>query len=222
MVKRIVCLFVFLSCGQCFAFDLSFDAKGQDLSVKLANISYPNEMLAKELKSGLPSTIDILLVLSDSSGEIGVELIQYGIVYDLWDENFSVHTVQGGKETVVSVDSLEELLGQLRSPIVKNAFNVTGSLTRERYWVSAKVTLNAISKERIDRIKSWIERNRMVRSGIGQVGGASGISTSVTKSRGGPTFRKLFDRILEKYMENDESALWRSETEKKRVVIHGS
>ncbi|MFT4929461.1 MAG: hypothetical protein ACI8WB_005594 [Phenylobacterium sp.] len=213
--------------------------KGQ-LAVTVKSIPYPAQLDA-ELDSGLPNTINVLLWLSDDSNDNGrlVATVDYQVTYDLWDEVYLVNiTTHAGGVTRHVVKTKTELLRRLSHITLTQVVDLNTLVSATNTSLSTQVIVNPVDGERIKKIHAWIANskgfthepqdkrqstsltNTVANSNrIAPVSGGVGASVTVTRS-GGPRFQKLFDKILEQYMQTDEvPALWRSERVSQRLEL---
>jgi hypothetical protein len=76
-----------------------------DLKISTSNIDYPEGVLNRELKSGLPNTIDFLIRLSQNGTQITQQVKRFSVVYDLWDEFYLIQEIGSEKNADVRIDS---------------------------------------------------------------------------------------------------------------------
>ncbi len=194
------------------AFQLEVMKKESGFFFALNDIEYSEALFKSEMNSGLPNDIELVLILNDRLGTVGFQKVRYRVTYDLWDENYLCERLLAGVTTRSTISNYHDLLAELSNLQIPNAFSQDLFVGGESYFLMAQVTLNSISEKRIERIKNWVSSNRISHSREVSSSGASLSGGANIRGSGGPTFKKLFDRILEKYMSDDKtSAQWRSE-----------
>lgn len=214
------------------ATELSVKLDSQALSVIVNDIDYPESLVAKELKSGLPNDINILINIRQGNTVIFATTVNYSITYDLWDEVFVIRSVKGEQPPTIERIEQQEIERFIQS------FHLTSEKAHDllktnlSYHLQMRVLANPVNTERINKIKAWIASSQghkvdeeannkalivanTTPAARGGQAPATGISQSTNLNTIGsarPRFQKLFDQILEQYITEDEiPALWSSE-----------
>ncbi|MCJ8268921.1 MAG: hypothetical protein MJK04_05900, partial [Psychrosphaera sp.] len=175
----------------------------------------------KELDSGLPNTISLILSLSENNQPRHALTVNIQVLYDLWDEVYIVKQLSSdgvfNKRVFKTKIALVTWLGKMEQRVIA----VDQLKPNARHQINARVIVNPVKTERIKKIQAWIassngftHRENRQRSNSSYVGSrssrASGVSSSGVAASG-PRFQKLFDQILEQYMNTEQiPALWRS------------
>lgn len=217
--------------------ELNVRIKDTELSLSVSDINYPEHLLEKELKSGLPNDISLLVAINQDGKKVFVTRLNYQITYDLWDEIYQVRTtsstIKSATQAAKPHHELVTLITQIR---LSSKDAVRHLQTDAKYQVTAQVLVNPVKKERIDKIRNWIaesqgyvpvpEEQQGTRyaersASAPQRSAPQGANAAaiINPGAGGdrvaanrPRFQKLFDQILEQYMDEDEvPALWHSE-----------
>lgn len=217
----------------------------QHLKVVASSINYPERIKTKELKSGLPNNISLLVSINWQNNKIFVNRINYQITYDLWDEIYRVQVSDDKQiKSTKSFESNLELLDFISHFELVSKEVVSALVAGQEYQISGQVLVNPVQAERIDKIRTWIansqghsldpqmQKNTLftVTSNPGsQRDGNAGPNASNIINQGAglervgsarPRFQKLFDKILEQYMDDGEvPALWHSPVVKKNIRL---
>lgn len=211
---------------QAQAIEVSSATLNGQLSVTLSKIDYPAQFINKELDSGLPNTISLILSLHKNNQQLHALTVNIQVLYDLWDEVYIVKQLSTdgvfNKRVFKTKKALVNWLGKIEQRLIA----VDQLKSNHSHQINVRVIVNPVKTERIKKIQAWIASSNgfthrenkpqnntsYVGSRSSRVGGVS--ATGVAAS--GPRFQKLFDQILEQYMNTEEiPALWRS----KQVVI---
>ncbi|NQZ12603.1 MAG: hypothetical protein HRT35_36085 [Algicola sp.] len=206
---------------QAQAIELSSKNLNGQLSVTLSEIDYPAQFIDKELDSGLPNTINLLISLNENKQPLHTLTVNIQVLYDLWDEVYIVKQLSSdgvfNKKIFKTKKALVTWLGKIEQRIIA----VDKLKPNAAHQINAQVIVNPVKTERIKKIQAWIassngftHRENRQRSNSSYVGSrsnrASGVSSSGVAASG-PRFQKLFDQILEQYMNTEQiPALWRS------------
>ena len=217
--------------------DLLPRIKNDVMYLSVNNIQYPKNIIEQDINSGLPNNISLIISLTRNRQQRFLTSVNYQITYDLWDEIYNVNISHAGGVQKVSFETSTLLVG-----FINNLTFTSGNILKEIdstevHQLKAMVLVNPVKTERIKKIRAWIatsqgytyepdsdENNILVTSNktpgmsSGQVTGKEGKRVLKRKagladpSIGRPRFQKLFDQILDQYMDPDEiPALWRSE-----------
>jgi hypothetical protein len=130
-----------------------------------------------------------------------------------------------GYQQDIQIKTLQALKDKLNRLNIGPLLNTAELTDNQRYQIKAQVIVNPVKSERIKKIQNWLATSKgftpnsettkhstsLMRDTVNTIDGektplASGVRSS------GPRFKKLFDQILEQYMDSDEiPALWRSQ-----------
>jgi len=207
------------------------------LHISVDNIKYPKNIIEQDINSGLPNNISLIISLTKNGKQHFFTSVNYQITYDLWDEIYNVDISHANRIQKISFEN-SALLVEFITHLIFISEDILKEInTTEEYQLKAMVLVNPVKTERIKKIRAWIatsqgytyesdsdEKNIVVTSNksplmsSGQVTANEGkrvLKRKITladASLGRPRFQKLFDQILDQYMDPDEiPALWRSE-----------
>ncbi|PCK07393.1 MAG: hypothetical protein COA42_14555 [Alteromonadaceae bacterium] len=224
----------------CGAWEMNLEQEGGQAYLQLDDLPYPLTELEKQLDSGLPNDIEISVHISNNSKRLLVYRLSYSVIYDLWEEHYTLVTNQapsfGGSpraatEVFKGKKALVNHLKQCRIDIPKDVDNLIAS---GGYTFESQVFVNPIKSKRVKKIQKWVEnsfnKNRVridssirintaaINSGPGSTTGLSKSIDTVSSRSRGPRFKKLFDQILDQYATSDvPAAQWRSEVMRMKV-----
>ena len=214
----------------------------QDIRDKLAgeirSYEVPKNIFTKEIDSGLPNVFHIYLVFENRENIIGVETMEYSVTYDLWDEKYIVQIGNSIEKKTVTVGEKSGLFKLMSSVPDKSVVSIISGLSKGELLVKLRIAYNPVSKEKIEKIKSWVdgqETRSDINRGVIQDPAVRGdaetgevsvnintnvnVNVGIQVSSNGPRFRGLFDRILEQRIEETQSlAQWVGKT--KTIVIN--
>lgn len=212
----------------CAAIELSADVFEQQIKMQVTNINYPEQVLVKQLNSGLTNNISTLLSLQQDNKTVFATKINYKITYDLWDEVYQlVITNSFGEPVSKVIDNKEQLLIMLNQLDFSSHEAFMQLQPQKRYQVKVQILVNPVASERINKIRAWIATSQgysldpeqsqhnkaapVTQKFIGNLG-ANDQGISVIRSSARPRFQKLFDQLLEQHLASaDTPALWRSD-----------
>lgn len=212
----------------CIAIELSTDISEQKIKMQVSNINYPEEILAKQLNSGLPNNISALFSLQQANETVFVAKINYQITYDLWDEVYQLVISNSFDEPVSKVINSKALLMSMLNQINFTSHEAFMQLQpKKHYEVKVKILVNPVASERINKIRAWIatsqgysvdpeksQLNKPAPVSRGSINnqGINDPSIHFTTSSARPRFQKLFDQLLEQHIAaTDTPALWQSD-----------
>jgi hypothetical protein len=209
------------------------------LKISASNINYPQDILNIELKSGLPNTIDLLIILSQDGTPVVQKIKRFSVTYDLWDEFYLIQELGKDKRNDIHVDNDKALKNALSSfdiimPYSPELFN-----SKVPIVVTAQIFFNPVHSQKIKKIQNWIRTSKgfnrveddsdsppqpnqraFTKSSLGRTNQRAIISETEIGSlnqpnaasiSSGPRFEKLFDKILEQHLsESSIAAQWRS------------
>ena len=239
-IKRIFIHWFIILSGAIPAFltqgiEISANISDGQLRAKVSDINYPTSLLEKELTSGLPNDISLLISLYQQDNKRFSASVNYQITYDLWDEIYTVHiTGSNGLNTTIAVESKDKIIAYINEIVLPVGFEINNINTDASVQFKAQVLVNPVKTERIKKIKAWIATSQgytpdleqdTVKLAVVPLNSASGnslplvnpsnkprITSADNVNSARPRFQKLFDQILEQYMISDEvPALWRSD-----------
>ena len=218
----------FVSGSICSAIELSTHITKQEVTIYVRDINYPEQMLQKQLNSGLPNNISMLLSLKQSDNIISMEKYNYKITYDLWDEVYLVVKSSSNNQPPSKVISNEiALMGMLNQLSVSSREFYLQLQPKKQYQVTLQVLVNPVTTQRINKIRTWIansqghtldlEQSQQNKSppetGHPMTSQIANRQNKVSSTRSGrPRFQKLFDQLLEQHLASVQMpALWRSD-----------
>ena len=213
------------------AAELSVSVSEPSLTLAVNNIEYPKDLLEKELKSGLPNDINLIVSIEQQGKPIYGTTVNYKITYDLWDEIYQVR-IQGAEHVLTECRVAQNDITEFMTSFTitsKEAFQLLG--LEQSYLAQVRILVNPVKTERINKIKTWIansqghtvdseaNNNSLLVANTTPVSQHQSSQSAVNRPTFTPTvgsarprFQKLFDQILEQYIREDEiPALWSSE-----------
>ena len=141
----------------CAAIELSADVSQQLITVQVKDISYPKQVLVKQLNSGLTNNISALLSLQQDNKTVFATKINYKITYDLWDEVYQlVITNSFGEPVSKVIDNKEQLLIMLNQLDFSSHEAFMQLRPQKRYQLKVQILVNPVASERINKIRAWI------------------------------------------------------------------
>jgi len=189
-VKHILPLALLLLAGTlpAAAAELVAVAEGNSVGAQLRGVRLP-ESLRKDLVIGLTNRMLIRMTLAAEGRTISQSVINLGIKYDLWEENFQMTTAVNDRElpvrTLAKIEDVLVLLADLPLNAVAPSSDLQAGGT---YTLLAEVLFDPIDRERMENIRRWVARNSALPAGGVQTA-AGGSSPSAT----------LFNAIFEQY-----------------------
>ena len=134
--------------------------RGEDLTVTATITKLFDSSAFNALSSGFLTTVEIQLWVypRESTEPIAYSRIKRSVVYDMWDEIFTVKTCDTCKP--VKVKSPAEALKLLASlddePVAKLADIPTGD--DSVYYLAIRADLNPVSKETMAEVRRWLSQ----------------------------------------------------------------
>jgi len=130
--------------------------EGGELRVTFGFGDVCSKKVKEKLKSGLPTRLVVqVAVENEKKKPVAFWARTARVVYDLWEENFSVTMEDpGGRQTtrVATVDELIRVLCALRNT------KVADGLPPGSYRIAARIEANPVSDEMVRNIQRWIAR----------------------------------------------------------------
>lgn len=207
------------------------------LSVKVANIQYPKAILMREMKSGLPNVLDMMVRLTGSDGLETSDQVRYIITYDLWDEHYLVTAFKLDSQQRKTIETDANLLHWLSSVRLNGLDTEQVLRNKGELKLSFQTFFNPVQSDRINKIQNWIRTSKGYDVSVKDASDDAITSTQAASKHAnlaskhtnlasasnhtsgrrapvssGPRFQKLFDKILEDHMNQDAvAAQWKSE-----------
>lgn len=218
------------------AIELSVLKETHQLSLKITDINYPNELLNKELNSGLKSHFHSIISFEKEDEVLTRCAYSLNVTYDLWDEYYRIEKVDNhGSAAILRITNIQEVYRILKNLEIKcplSAIQTTNNLR-----IKAQVFVNPVEQKRIEKIKSWINTSQEHKDGsegaMSHVNEGSHYNRIIsidgkavksimhgknTTTR--PRFEKLFDKILSQYTgPSDIISLWKSKVITKKIKL---
>jgi hypothetical protein len=172
------------------------------LGVQLTHTHLPPS-LRKDLVSGLTNRIVVRIELLAGGQLLARKVLDIGVKYDLWDEDFSlqVRNEEGGvvARTYTSADQVVAALSDLRLPALFPAALVDG----QSRVLTAEVLFDPIEKEQLEEIRKWVAENS---AAVPPMPYGAGLPAAAPLS----TSRALFNRIFAQYAAGSSlAAAWK-------------
>lgn len=200
MIRPVLTLLLISVGALAQAAELTAVIEGEYIGARLQALGFPDS-LRKDLRSGLTNKLLLRVTLHEGSRTLVTSNVQVDLQYDLWDERF--HTELAVNGTLLSAPELRTVddaiawLNDLRLPRLFKMSPAETMLT-----LQARVLLNPIERERLDRIREWVKDNS---SYVPLEGAARGTSPETGANA-------IFNRIFEQYVAGEGlAAQWRQE-----------
>ena len=145
----------------------TWDQTGLRMTVTYRDVV--DDDIEKKLSSGIPTVIVMAASVIEEGGTdvIAATAKSCRVAFDPWDEVYRVQLAQPGGEKTDITPTLRGVLTRCfeadKIPVVERSRLKDGT----RYFVQAKVEVNPISKEILDRIKRWVSRPTGSSPGVG-------------------------------------------------------
>lgn len=130
------------------------------LIISTSNINYPQDILNIELRSGLPNTIDLLIILSQNGIQLTQKIKRFSVTYDLWDEFYLIKELGSNKNNDVRVDSDKALKKALSSFDIFMPYDSKLFDPEIPIAVSAQILFNPVQSQRVKKIQNWIRTSK--------------------------------------------------------------
>ena len=206
-----------------FAWEANLEKVKGEIFLSLDDSPYPKTLLEKELESGLPNHITLMINLVGENKTIPLQLVSVSITYDLWDEHYVINSqeqlLNSANERIENiVPNKNELLEILSHYKVKISGLSEQYLSPGNNYLQVQILVNPVKAERVARIQNWLKNAQSqplaTRNTKRDRGPASRLVSTSNNGIGGrsrgPRFKKLFDQILEQYAASEMPAQWRS------------
>ena len=181
----------------------------------ITKISLPDNLLDTELNSGLPNNISHIIQLYLDDNRVKRFQIDRKIIYDLWDEIYTVETFSSTGITVTKYKNKSTLLMQLKQVNLSSIIQPGLEPVKLRgLRISLQTIYNPVDQVRIKKIKNWImSSNGYSPSGNFKVALANN-GERPSNSKRGLRFQKLFEKIMDDFNpEEGLSGQWQSSVE---------
>ena len=158
---------------------MKFTEKGTDLTVTTQVAQLFDSAAYEALGSGFPSTVVIRMWVYDkkSSTPIAFQLLQRRVVYDLWDDIYTVRLDGPGGRKTVEVKERSKAF-TLLTAIDSVALAPLADVPYENHLLLAMVAeLNPVSKETLAEVRRWLSQG--TGSGLDRGGSFFGSFVSV-------------------------------------------
>lgn len=148
--------------------------------------------MQKKLTSGLPTVIVLrgYVFEEGAPSPVALTIKSCRVVFDPWDEVFRIQLAVPGSETNVPSPTLEGVLRRCAEDKALPVVEASRLKPDGRYFVSALVEVNPISKDMIERIRRWVSRPAGA-SGIGAGDALFGSFVGLFTARIGVADRQL-------------------------------
>lgn len=112
------------------------------------------------LSSGIPSTVVIRIQIAprDSDTPVAEQLIQRSVVYDVWDEVYTLRLEQPGARKTLKVKYRAEALKWLTAIDDVPVARLAVLPTREVFVLKMVVELNPVSKQTLAEVRRWLSQ----------------------------------------------------------------
>lgn len=189
--------------------ELTVSRAGGSITTTLQGLAFP-PTLPRDLKSGLTTHLLVHLTLLENGRAEEQKDIDVAVRYDLWDENFPL--TETADRTVLRSQvfaTLDQVTRFLENITVPRAVPTTRLVPGRTYTLSAQVLLNPIERERMERLKQWVDENSATeKPSTPPFAAPLGDGPSAPPASATP--ESLFDRIFQQYASGQErSSAWR-------------
>lgn len=188
---------------------LTVSRAGGSITTAVRGLAFP-PTLPRDLKSGLTTHLLIHLTLLENGRAEAQKDIDVAVRYDLWDEDFPLTEVADGtvlrSQVFATLDQVTRFLENITLP---QAVPTTRLVPGRTYTLSAQVLLNPIERERMERLKQWVEENSASeKPSTPPFTAPLGNEPSAPPAAATP--ESLFDRIFQQYASGlERSSAWR-------------
>ncbi|HET7506072.1 MAG TPA: DUF4390 domain-containing protein [Kofleriaceae bacterium] len=112
------------------------------------------------LSSGIPSTVVIRIQIApqDSDTPVAEQLIQRSVVYDVWDEIYTLRLDQPGGRKTIKVKFRAEALKWLTSIEDLPVARLTALPIGQVFVLKMVVELNPVSRETLAEVRRWLSQ----------------------------------------------------------------
>ncbi len=155
-----------------------WDSAEKELRASLAFRDVVDAEIREKLKRGLPTTIVFTATVHKPGKDdpVATTAQTCRITYLLWDEYWRIEMTRPGgtrTERTLTVEGVLRRCAEARGLLVADAGQVAPG---EALFLKAKVQVNPISKEVVDKIKRWVNRP----SGTGTAGPSDALFSTFT------------------------------------------
>lgn len=216
----------FIFSNKVISVEVKLSNKNSQSILIITDIKLPEDLLNSQLQSGLPNNISAIVRIYNDKKIIKKIIISSIIVYDLWDETYTLETINADKIVSKEYKSKTKLIEDLK--LINLAINNQTSnehSINNKLKISLQIIYNPVNEQKIKRIKDWIMASRgHSQSGDFHIALDSREELTLHPSNG-LRFQKLFEKLVEDYVPDEGfSAQWKSDLEyvelKQIEVIH--
>jgi hypothetical protein len=217
----LLCVLCLILSARTLAAELTPLVNGNRVGILIHGLSLPAS-LNKDLKSGLTNRILIRVTLLADSRVVDRKAVEVDVTYDLWDENFRL-TVNLDHKVVHTevIATIGAVLATVSSPSLPDVFVVSAATREASYTLKGEILLNPIEREKLDKLRKWVEENNSNATATGSgLPDPTGLTAPLpTTSASDP----LFNRLFEQYARGDDiAAFWHMTLVSSAFTIPGS
>jgi hypothetical protein len=142
---------------------LKFAEKGKNLVVSGSFTDVFDQELLEQLSSGFATTIVVRAYVYEKDGKelpVAYAAATYRVVYDLWDEVYSVKIRDGAGEREVEHETRAEALKAATTMVDLPVGRLTDVPVKTHHYVGVIVEVNPVSKELLAEVRRWITKPR--------------------------------------------------------------
>lgn len=175
--------------------------------IGILNAPIPLEILEKNLPSGISNTLIASLQIQENKKTIAISNLKVKVIFDLWDEVFTLYINEDSNSKVLKLTKLNEVLDHLKTYSF-NYSNLPTYQSTAKYSLKFQLILDPISKEKQAKIKTWLAENRvnMPNSVSSKINTEKDTSPTINNSG---VFNTLLDNELQK---DNNDGYWKNIT----------
>ena len=142
---------------------LKFAEKGNNLVVSGSFTDVFDSEMLEQLSSGFATTIVVRAYVYEKDGRelpVALSAATFRVVYDLWDEVYSVKIRDGAGEREVEKATRAEALKEATTMVDFPVGRLADIPVKTHHYVGVIVEVNPVSKELLAEVRRWITKPR--------------------------------------------------------------
>jgi hypothetical protein len=142
---------------------LKFAEKGKSLVISGSFTDVFDQELLEQLSSGFATTIVVRAYVYEKDGKelpVAYSAATFRVVYDLWDEVYSVKIRDGAGEREVEKATRAEALKEATTMVDFPVARLSDVPVKTHHYIGVIVEVNPVSKELLAEVRRWITKPR--------------------------------------------------------------